>query len=697
VKNQWVKTIIALLGLPIVTVVALWFPFGFSLGGLIEEWDILFLFARNGVFYISDGASPLQIHQARPLTVLPQAVAYTLDPDSFFYWHLIQATSLVLKGTCAGIIGIYLTNNRALAAFVGLLTILYPADTMQLSFRSLHINWAVALALFANVLIIIAYQMERRPVRIALTCIASVAFGAALLMYEIVVGLAALGFFVIFARQGRRIIPDLRKKWDVCCIWIFSVAAWLSFYIWTIKSGRSQYHINALSDADISALAHRSEALASSGLYRAFYECWIELGSTFSSLSDFGYPVFFVGIILIAFLWLGTAASGSTEAVRVKLAARTGAVGLLVFIFAYAPNLSTYPLLFITQRTFLAAAIGAALIIFSGILLLSTALDKRAIAVLSALIIGACFVAQLYQFDKYNRIYAANVKPILQDVVPFIARSAHHSHSVLFNDYGYLSGTWDLGIELQLALGYVFPKAQVAGIFICEARSGRLLPRLWGPTGQRGSCERTEDGVALGFPGTRPVPLNDVAIATLQIDGTALVQRPETNLNSKALPDRVTQLFAASTWRPEDSMFRGAESRDRYECRFESMWGYAVPCRAFGFFDGMSYRPALGSTYAWIGETVAGLIFDIDPIGGDYALVVEVLNIVSPSRQLGILLNGTRLTTKSSPDANHIEATFSSTLLKSKNNLIEFNTQLNEKSGLSFALKRVAISPMSKQ
>src|SRR5262249_802204 len=113
---QCVQTLIVVLLLPAMTVVALWFPFGFSLGGFIEEWDVLFLFAQYGVFYIADAASPLALQQARPLTVLPQAVAYTLDPNSFLYWHIVQAGSLIVKGASAGMLGVYLTRNLALAA-----------------------------------------------------------------------------------------------------------------------------------------------------------------------------------------------------------------------------------------------------------------------------------------------------------------------------------------------------------------------------------------------------------------------------------------------------------------------------------------------------------------------------------------------------------------------------------------------------
>ena len=114
------RTILAILVLPVLTVAFLWIPFGFSLGGLVEEWGFLELFARKGVFYIITDAT-LQAQKARPLHVLPQALAYTLDPDSFLFWHIIQAAALTVKAVSAAVIGLYLTKNRALAAFLGLL------------------------------------------------------------------------------------------------------------------------------------------------------------------------------------------------------------------------------------------------------------------------------------------------------------------------------------------------------------------------------------------------------------------------------------------------------------------------------------------------------------------------------------------------------------------------------------------------
>jgi hypothetical protein len=604
----------------------------------------------------------------------------------------MQAASLVVKGACAGIIGIYLTKSRALAGLLALLTLLYPADTMQLNFRSLAINWAVALALVANVVIIFATQIEERRLRVIVAAAASITLGAALLMYEAVVGLGVLPFLIIFARQGQGAIREIREKLHVFIIWMFAILAWLSFFILTIRTG-AQYQLAVLSDANLSSIVQRMGALASSGLYRAFYECWTELfWITVRILSNFGYPSYFTVIVLMALVWLATEPFEQAASIDKKLAARISVAGLVAFLLVYAPYLSAYSHLIITQRTFLAAAIGAALVLFGGLVFLSTVLDRRVVTVFGALLIGGCFVAQLYQFDKYNRIYATSTRPLLSAVIPFISESANRPYSVLFNDYGYLSGTWDLGIELQLALGYTLPGIRVAHIFICETRSGRLLPRGPGPIAQRAYCKRTEDGIAVAGPGDTSTLLKGAAVAKLGMDGVVSVEGLEVNLSNNTLPSRVLQLFAPSKWRPMDSMFRRQERADEFECRFESMWGYAVPCRTFGFFDGIPYRTALGSSYAWIGETNAGLIFDINPSQGDYQLVIKIADVVSPSRALEVFLNGTRLPNKSR-DATHIEAIFPSHLLRRENNIIELGSDLDDKLGSSFAVQRISIVP----
>ena len=139
-------------------------------------------------------------------------------------------------------------------------------------------------------------------------------------------------------------------------------------------------------------------------------------------------------------------------------------------------------------------------------------------------------------------------------------------------------------------------------------------------------------------------------------------------------------------------MFRRGDYTDRYECHFEYMWGYAVPCRTFGFFGPQPLRTALGSSYAWIGETNAGLIFDIEPSHARYRLVIEIERSASPSRQVEVNLNGSRLASNWR-GPQRIEASFSGNLLTGRNNVLELRTELDQNSGLSIAAKSVLIIP----
>src|SRR6185295_10707231 len=112
-----------------------------------------------------------------------------------------------------------------------------------------------------------------------------------------------------------------------------------------------------------------------------------------------------------------------------------------------------------------------------------------------------------------------------------------------------------------------------------------------------------------------------------------------------------------SKWEPAHSMFRARERSDSFECRFESMWGYAVPCRTFGFYEGLPYARRIDAAYAWIGEDRSGLIFNIDPTQQAYQIVIETLDRVSPSLRFKMKLNGTDLL-DSSTNLQHIEANF---------------------------------------
>lgn len=48
----WARTYAFLVVPSLVLLILLWLPFGFSIGALIEEWDVLSYFTSSGVFFL---------------------------------------------------------------------------------------------------------------------------------------------------------------------------------------------------------------------------------------------------------------------------------------------------------------------------------------------------------------------------------------------------------------------------------------------------------------------------------------------------------------------------------------------------------------------------------------------------------------------------------------------------------------------
>ena len=190
----------------------------------------------------------------------------------------------------------------------------------------------------------------------------------------------------------------------------------------------------------------------------------------------------------------------------------------------------------------------------------------------SSLLFGLCFVAQLYQFDKYNRIYASVIRPILHAVIPLVGDPKDHPIAVLFNNYGYLNGVWDFGSGLVSALYYVAPHSGFNGIFVCKSTSGRTLPRQRVNMERRSRCESENEKVILKEYVHSSVELKGAKVAVLNIDGILTVRGAQSETE---IPIRARRLLKQSTWEPEDSIFRSQKS-EQFVCQFEFDVGICV-------------------------------------------------------------------------------------------------------------------------
>jgi len=211
---------LAHLGPALLTVLFIWLPFGFALTGLLEEWGVIGLFSRIGVFFITDASSALTAHALRPLTIFPHALAYVLDPNTFNYWHVLLIIALVIKGWALSVITTRITGNVKWGMLASVLVIIFPADTMQLSFRSIHINWALSLALLGCVIFLQALEQKSKTRTFVLSTVGSLFLAAGCSMYEVAVVLAIIPALVIFIQIGfKKIIPHIKAFYIQHLIW----------------------------------------------------------------------------------------------------------------------------------------------------------------------------------------------------------------------------------------------------------------------------------------------------------------------------------------------------------------------------------------------------------------------------------------------------------------------------------------------
>ncbi|WP_457094740.1 hypothetical protein, partial [Microvirga sp. P5_D2] len=586
---------------PTLATIALWLPFGFSLGGLIEEWRVLALFTEQGTQYIvSSGA--FEDHRARPLTLLPHAIAYQLDKDSFFYWHLIQMVSLIIKGVSASFVGFFLTRNYVFALALGLLTLLFPADTMQFTFRGLHINCSIALAYLSFALVLASFEIKSSVPKLILAIGACVTFIIAALMYEAVAPLAIFPILALFVRLPFRLaLTDMRHNWIALSVWLVGMIGYGIFFI-SVVAGGGTYQTDLsqpLSASRIVAIAEQvPEALATS-VHRAFYEAWYEIFSlALSTLDNYWLVAFFAAGILIVALLLSKADTDHASNEPVSLSVRLFIAGLAIFLLGYAPYLASTAHLYITQRTFLVSSLGASLSIVAAMIILRKVIGKYGIVLLSTFLISLSFVSQLYQHDRYNRLYADHVKPALNIIALTGTYWPGQSLTTIVNNSGSLEGTWDFGVPIQSAAEYLLgPEHRIV---ICEAPNNRLLPLTYGPEDQRQSCQ-----IGNGTADQQPPSSSSNAQPTSSVlhwnnDRTISLSDQSEPHSVAPISNRAVRLLGLGRWSKADSLFGKLDQSDRFTCEFESMWGYAYPCRTYGFYDGAAAKTVTSRTsYAW--------------------------------------------------------------------------------------------------
>lgn len=652
-----------------ILVCLLWLPFGFGMVGNIEEWDILSLLTRHGVFFFAGENSPLASHRLRPLTAAPNAVAYLLSPDSFVGMHLLQMASLIVKGTAAGLMGYWLLRSRLYAVMLALLVIVLPADTMQLSFRSFHINCAVALGMAGVAGLLYAYERREALGRggLVLSLLSAVGLGVAIQIYEVALIFVPFPFLMLWARHGvRGTLRIAFKQLPVTLCWGLAVAVCLG-YIYTVLAHGSTYQSSVVGGQSTSMqmVQERLWVLTFTGMGRALVGGWVD--AVMILIEEFRNYIYVVvtGAIIAALLAYaarrGPPATTTPEpAVAMRgLSARVVLIGLVMAAFGYLPFLSSPAHMAISQRTFLFATFGAGLATVGLLALLFGNRRARVSLAAGTVLVTLGLAAQMFQFQHYQKL-SDTERQVLANVVTTVPAIGPETNVVILDGSERISSVWMLRDNMFHALTYLYG-APVNLVYTCTV-PGDYWQRL-DAFGRPGSCARSTDGwlftdgptVAAPGQGTRQpqVSINvaDPNAVVVQVDKDGNVvpvpaQLARLKRGEDTLSRRYANVVADRPWPLAFHQFRSQEGSDSFRWDFGRWWSLEAAVHGRGWQDSQwtnDGRFKKVST-AWANMPEASLVFNMQPRKAPYVVKGRVQAIAGNTdrNSLTISINGSQ-------------------------------------------------------
>jgi hypothetical protein len=717
-KIKTIKDCSTAITLPIAIVILVWLPFGFQLGGLIEEWDILGLFSEHGLFFIASSTSPLAAHALRPLTVLPHAIAFWLNPYSFDFWNVILMIALVIKGVGIWLIIKYTTGSKIWAGVAAVLLLLYPADTMQLSFRSLHINLALGILLIACALTLSAYENRSGRKSWLLSLGGSVLLIVSLCMYEAGIMFMALPYFCVWSRLGyvatRNLIWKNKRQ---ASIWITGGMIYI-IYAYIVSKMVSSYQADVASGINFNLILGSFTKLFSTGVLHALIGGWWQ-AFNIVSLEYQNYAYLFAGT---AFLTGFTLLTGTQKTFAFEanydpekcIYMRMFTSGLIMSVLGYAPYLASPAHLAISQRTFLYAAPGAVLAWISILMIF----QKKAKWISLVVIFGMFFIGfgnQLYQLHHYITI-SDKQKEILSKFVDKFKGKQSDENLLIIDKTNQLGQTWMiLPGTLPYILNYLynqkFEKVDIVRYSGMEWQKPDAL-------GRKGKLNITAEGYKLTSPEAVEGPgytANKLtSVSQLIKEKTKIIEIDSLNKNTngeqehlydKALNKgsslqamRHRKLLNPQPWPYRFAMFKDQIVGSTYRWDFGRWWSMEVPIRGSGWreaeWSGDWFRH---NASAWKTSECATLEFEINPDDSPYILKGQLQLILNEKikQSIKIHINNQEIPFSINPNNMFTAAIPSGLLKKGLNNIMFFSEIDKSYYGLSFQLDWLLVEPQS--
>lgn len=675
-------------------------PVGWSMMGLIEEWDIFQLFNKLGVFYaITDASNPIFAQRIRPLIVLPYAIGYHFGSNAFVALHVLQGTSLVLKGVAAAVMINWLSANRLIALLCGLIFVVYPADTMQMTLRAVHINCALALSVCGVALFMDATRRKVRLIGWLQSIFAAMLFLTGNLIYEIGLFLAPLPLLLWWARYGWSAgLVSLKAHIGLVVIWglaIFLAAA----YILIVSASGPSYETEVVGDHHNVArnVLARIPLLFRISLYRLFAHGWYDGFRMLLAHLRF-WPWLIGASVLVASLFLIFKVP-SREPPEELRATRIILGGIIVAVLGYLPYLTSLAHVGTSQRTYLYAALGATISI-AGLMvsLARTSPDLGAIPGAFCLLCGLGsqweqMIHYTFLSHRQRMILAGVLEAAPNAALPTSKRLLIVDRSGATNNAWMLRG-WELGKALTWFYGSeVFP-------LVCTVPPAGPLLNTFQTTasGQPEKCVETASGWDFAGPPSQPIHFakSDLQLLTIEPDGRVTVAPSNVTQPSSSTAARWQKMLGC--WPAIACRVELPDpTRATFQADFGKYWGLDDAPWGAGWRDEEWNLPSRNPrSWSWIISPTANLWFQIKPQDGRYILEVRVYSAISQTAQdsLSVSLNGRDLQAHWS-DGQTLMARFDSSILTPGPNELRLSATQDSQTGLSVAIDQVSIRPVA--
>jgi putative flippase GtrA len=651
----------------ILVAVLLWLPFGPSMTGLIEEWDLLGLFNMSSLFYLVHSDGPLALHALRPLMPFTFATAYALDQDSFTYWHVLLFLSLVLKGGAISYLIGASTRSRLLAISMGVLVLLYPADTMQLSFRSLHIDWASALGLLAAAVFYASLNARHRATVYAASAGAALLFFLGCCMYEATLTIWPLPLLLLSVQHGAREgLVKLRLNLVPTVLWLTGALAYCLYAVKAVQLAGTYQSSLAGSKSVITLIEDALPKLFSVGALRALLGGWVDAARIFiNEYSNYSYVLTgaFVIVMITFLLTVGsgyaTRSSPENALHRPGMPLRLILVGLVLMLLGYAPFLVSGAHIAITQRTYIWATPGAAMVWVGALIWLSQ--FTKSGAVLVAIILTTLGLgAQLFQFHHYVKI-SDTQRLILKEIVQKFDGNLDGKTLVVLDGTESAGHTWMfLGDGLRYSLAYLYGH-DIGAIQICHQPSNEW--QRADSLGRKGTCIEKNGEWTFQYPPPAsapgyitPAPLPEqklekktAVVVSIGADDHSLpapaISSHRANLDHgrSTIARRYRGVLKRPAWPVNIVMFKDQLAGDHYKWSFGDYWSMELPTWGSGWREAEWAITSFNqNAVAWKTRENAQLYFDFKPKNDSYQLSARfpVFSKNTLKEQLRIELNG---------------------------------------------------------